>query len=140
MKYKYTSFFPPDRTLKWIKRPIISIEVFGPNGSNKFSALIDSGSDCSLVNAEIAEMLGLDLSKGKPTEFTGISGKTTGRRLENIQIKIEEFDKPIKIPVCFVKSKTVGLLLGEEGFFDKYRIKFEKDHDTFEIKPSKRYL
>lgn len=138
MKYKYTSFFPPDRTLKWIKRPMILIEVFGPNGSNKFSALIDSGADCSLFNVEIAEMLDLDLSKGRSVDFAGISGKITGYRLENIQIKIEDFDKPIKIPVCFVRSKTVGLLLGEEGFFDKYRIKFEKDHDAFEIKPGKK--
>jgi len=138
MKYKYTSFFPPDKTLKWIKRPMISVEVFGPNGSNKFSALIDSGADCSLFNTEIADMLGLDLSKGKPANFTGISGKTTGHRLEDIKIKVEQFDKTIKIPVCFVKSKTVGLLLGGEGFFDKYRIKFEKDHDTFELKASKK--
>lgn len=117
---------------------MILTEVFGPNGSNKFSALIDSGADCSLFDVEIAEMLGLDLSKGKSVNFTGISGKITGYRLENIQIKIEHFDKPIKIPICFVRSKTVGLLLGEEGFFDKYRIKFEKDHDAFEIKPGKK--
>ena len=44
---------------------MILTEVFGPNGSNKFSALIDSGADCSLFDVEIAEMLGLDLSKGK---------------------------------------------------------------------------
>lgn len=47
-------------------------------------------------------------------------------------------ERSIKIPVCFVQSPTVGLLLGEEGFFDLYRIKFEKDHDTFEITPGKR--
>jgi len=41
----------------------------------------------------------------------------------------------VEIPICFVESPTVSLLLGQEGFFDKYRIKFEKDHDTFEIIP-----
>jgi hypothetical protein len=31
----------------------------------------------------------------------------------------------------------VGLLLGQEGFFDKYRIRFEKDYDNFEVIPVK---
>jgi hypothetical protein len=45
MKYRYTSFFPPDKTLKFVKKPIISIEVFGPRDSQKFDALIDSGAE-----------------------------------------------------------------------------------------------
>ena len=56
---------------------------------------------------------------------------------ENVETKIEGFDKKIKIPVNFIDSESVSLLLGEEGFFDQYRIKFEKDHDIFEINPVK---
>jgi len=138
MKYRYTSFYPPDRTFKWIKKPIISIEVFGPNGSKEFGALLDSGADCSLFNTEIAEVLNINLSNAKPVKFTGISGQIGGFRLEKVKIKVDCMTEPIEIPVCFVDSPTVSLLLGEEGFFDLHRIKFEKDHDTFEIAPVRK--
>lgn len=112
---------------------MVAIEVFGPERSQKILALVDSGADCSLFNAEIAEVLGINLSSAKGVNFTGISGKLDGCRIEEIEIKVDGCDKKIKIPACFVKSPSVGILLGQEGFFDQHRIKFEKDHDTFEI-------
>jgi len=136
MKYRYTSFFPPDNSLKWVKKPIVSIEIFGPSGRQTFDALIDSGADCSLFNIQIAQALGLDLSVARRIRMTGISGGVEGYRLEDIEIKIEGIGKTIKIPVCFADSPSIGTLLGQEGFFDQYRIKFEKDHDSFEITPT----
>jgi len=133
MKYRYTSFFPPDKTLKWIKKSIVLIEVFGPKDSKNFYALVDSGADCSLFNIQVAEVLGIDLSNARLVKLTGISGQIDGYRLEKIKVKVDGLNESVEIPVCFIKSPTVSLLLGQEGFFDKYRIKFEKDHDTFEI-------
>jgi len=138
MKYDYTCFVPPDRSLKWIRRSIITIEIFGPKDSKEFDALIDSGADNALFNEEIAELLGIDLSRAKPVKLTGISGQLDGRRLEDVKIKLKNFDEAVKIPICFVKSPTVGVLLGQEGFFDKYRIKFEKDHNSFEVNTVKK--
>lgn len=136
MKYKYTSFYPPDKSLKFIKKPIVSIEVFGPKDSKKFDALLDSGADSSLFNIQVAEILGISLSNAKPAKFTGISGHINGYRLDKIKVKLENMTKTIEIPVCFIDSPTVTLLLGQEGFFDNHRIKFEKDHDAFEITPN----
>jgi hypothetical protein len=135
MKYRYTSFYPPDKSLKWVKKPIISIEVFGPGGSQTFGALIDSGADCSLFNIQIAQALGFGLSVARRIRMTGISGDVEGYRLENVEIKVEGIDKTVKIPISFADSLSIGTLLGQEGFFDKHRIKFEKDHDTFEKIP-----
>jgi len=50
MKYKYSASLPQNPNDKWIKRPIINIEVFGKDGSRKFNALIDSGADYCLFN------------------------------------------------------------------------------------------
>lgn len=74
----------------------------------------------------------------KTVKFTGISGNVNGHRIEKVKIKIDGFSESIQIPACFVDSPTVGLLLGQEGFFDLHRIKFEKDHDTFEINSVKK--
>ncbi len=140
MKFKYSSFIPPYLIKHWIKKPIIQIEVFGSNGSKKFNALIDSGADYSLFNIQVAKLAGLDLSKAEICPFVGIGGKQEipAYLLEDVEIKLEGINQKIKIPVGFIDSESVGLLLGQEGFFDNYRIKFEKDHDVFEIIPVKK--
>lgn len=139
MKYKYSSAIPADPNKTWIKRPILQIEIFGPKENKKFNALIDSGADCSLFNFQIAEVLGFNLTKAKKSSVVGVGGSEPifTYLFENVEIKIECFDKKIKIPVNFIDSDSVSLLLGEDGFFDQCRIKFEKDHDTFEINPVK---
>ena len=138
MKYRYTSFFPPESTVRWIKRPMVQIEVSGPTGKRTFDALIDSGADVSLFNTQVAELLGFDLSRAKSRNFMGISGGIEAFTLEEVEIQVEGMESSIAIPVSFVQTASVGLLLGEEGFFDAFRIKFEKDHDMFEIIPARR--
>lgn len=140
MKYKYSAFLPPATSDKWIKRPLIQIEVFSGKNVIKFNALIDSGADKSLFNVEVAKLIGLDLEKAKPHSFVGIGGKQEIKAylIDEVEIKVEGMDKKIKIPVGFINSDSVGLLLGQEGFFDQYRIKFEKNHDTFELTPVKK--
>ncbi len=137
MKYNYTSFYIENRP-KAIKRPMIEIEVFSKDDSKKFDALIDSGADLSLFNLEIAEALDVDLTNSKPSNFTGIAGNVDGYRVDKLKIKVNGFTETVEIPACFVDSPSVGILLGQDGFFDLYRIKFEKDHDTFEITAAKK--
>ncbi len=137
MKYNYTSFYIENRP-KAIKRPMIAIEVFGKDDSKTFDALIDSGADLSLFNLEIAEALGVNLTDAKPANFTGISGNVDGYRIDKLKIKVDGFSEAIEIPACFVDSPSVGILLGQDGFFDLHRIKFEKDHDTFEINAARK--
>lgn len=136
MKYNYTSFYIENRP-KSIKRPMIEIEVFGKDDSKKFDALIDSGADLSLFNLEIAEALDIDLTNAKSANFTGIAGNVDGYRVDKLKIKVDGFSETVEIPACFVDSPSVGILLGQDGFFDLHRIKFEKDHDTFEVTVTK---
>jgi|SRR3989344_450334 len=137
MKYTYTSFYIENRP-KAIKRPMIEIEVFGSDDSKTFDALIDSGADVSLFNLEIAEALGIDLTNAKSANFIGIAGNVDGYRVDKTKIKVNGFSNTVEIPACFVDSPSVGILLGQDGFFDLHRIKFEKDHDTFEITSAKK--
>jgi hypothetical protein len=45
----------------------------------------------------------------------------------------------IEIEAGFVDSPAADAILGQEGFFDAFKIKFEKDHNIIEITPSKRH-
>lgn len=136
MKYQYTSYLPDNFTGKFIRRPMIVVDIFGPKSIHRELALIDSGADRTVMHVEIAKVLGIDLSKAKRSIVTGITGQQE-TFIAEVELKPEHLNK-IKIPVNFIKSDFVGVLLGEDGFFDAHKIKFEKDHNSFEIKAVKK--
>lgn len=136
MKYRY-SVAVPEQGGKFIHRPLVEVEIFGPKGKLKEIALIDSGADRSLLNLEIAELLGIDLTRARTRTAIGISGATKVYTTE-VEVKLQHFEKRVVIPVGFIDSPYVSVLLGQEGFFDQHRIKFEKDHDVFEIMPIRK--
>lgn len=53
----------------------------------------------------------------------------------DIDIQADSQADAINAPVVFFETE-VPVLLAQEAFFDHYRIKFEKDHNTFEIAPA----
>ena len=138
MKYSYSVEFnrekPNDPPLR---RPRISLELFGPARTvNVAQALIDSGADVSLFNMESAALAGLDLTTAQRVDITGIGSRIPGL-LTSVEICVQHLE-PITIPAWFVDSANVHVLLGQAGFFDAHRIKFERDHHTFEVIPSRK--
>ncbi|MDP1688728.1 MAG: hypothetical protein Q8L47_01180 [bacterium] len=136
MKYQYISYLPEDITGKFIRRPMVVVDIFGPKGKHRELALIDSGADRTLINIEIASVLGIDLSRAKRGVVTGVTGQQEIFVID-VELQPEQLSK-IKISVSFIKSDFVGVLLGEDGFFDTHKIKFEKDHNAFEITSVKK--
>ena len=55
--------------------------------------------------------------------------------VSNLTLRIEHQMEDFDAPVIFIDT-DIPVLLGREGFFDLYRIKFEQDHDTFELSPA----
>ena len=47
--------------------------------------------------------------------------------------RIPSMDIDMEVPAWYVDTKHVNILLGQEIFFDSFKIKFEKDHDMFEL-------
>lgn len=137
MKFPYIKFPSSDPKQKWISRPYIPLKIIGQRGIWKGYSLIDSGADKSLLNTEIAEEIGLDLDESQLENFSGIEGGKLEARIANIRLQIAGFEE-IKIVAGFVNSATVGVILGQEGFFDEFRIKFERDYGVFEITSVKR--
>ena len=117
----------------WISRPIIPVRVSRKNNSLNISALIDSGADFCLFHSEIGRGLGLEIEKGKPLKFFGIEGSPINAYLHLIEFQIIGIDRSVIIPVAFTESPGVVAILGQLGFFDNFRIKFEKDHNIIEI-------
>ena len=136
MKYKYSAVSGQLNTDgSFTKRPIVEVEISNGNHHRKFLALIDSGADQIHMPAAIAEVFGVDRDKCRPWRSMGISMQDTPGFIGELIFQIRNQATTFIAPVVFIDT-DVPILLGRDGFFDKYRIKFEQDHDVFEITPA----
>lgn len=121
MKYEYGITYPPDADGRFRKRPLVEIEIVGPQGKLKELALVDSGADRSLFHREIAEYLGIDLTHAERRRTIGVTGEAEVLYAE-VAITLAGAPKQIRPPVGFIDTPYVSALLGQEGFFDAHRI------------------
>lgn len=122
----------------WFARPIIPVRLIYNNNILNIAALIDSGADFCLFNAEIGRRLGVTIEEGRLLKFFGIAKTPIEVYLYPIKLQVIGIDHIINIPVGFTESPGATAILGQEGFFDAYRIKFERDHNIIEITPVKK--
>jgi predicted aspartyl protease len=137
MKFPYFKTPRADPRKKWVARPIIPVVLSGPKKNIPIYALIDSGADKCLFNAEVGTEIGIDLERGEKEYFSGIEAGRVVTYLHKIHLQISGIDKMIEVEAGFTAAQGVVAILGQEGFFDNFRIKFEKDHNTIEITPVK---
>ncbi len=83
---------------------MVEIELIGDGGSQKVLALLDSGADYSLFDYDLAVAAGIDLSKSRDDRLTGIGGETLGKRLDKVDIKVQDIVNAVKIPACFYQE------------------------------------
>ena len=135
MKFRYTATLVADTRGKLTKRPLLEVELL--NGDDEVVgiafALIDSGADTTMVNIKYASLLGIDLAHAPKRTMAGIAEGSVPTRIATMHFRIKASGDKVEIPVCYVDSRNVDILLGQEVFFDMFKIKFEKDHDMFEI-------
>jgi hypothetical protein len=139
MKYDYTNTLATNTKGKITKRPMIELELLGKEHNINVLGLIDSGADTVMMNVEYARDLGIDLKNTEQKEFLGIGNSRVKCYLAKVDMKIKHFDKIVSTIVAFTESPSVDILLGQEDFFEVFRIKFEKDHNTFEVSLSPLY-
>ena len=136
MKYKF-SIVAGQTNIdgRYTKRPIVEVELSKGNQTRKFLALIDSGADQITMPAAIAEVFGIERENCPKRGAVGISMERTEGFVGELAFHIRNQTETFKAPVVFIDT-DVPVLLGREGFFYRYRIKFEQDHDMFEITPT----
>jgi len=133
MKFQYTTSLSYNTKGKLTKRPLVELELIGKSQNVNAIGLIDSGADTTLMNIGYAIILGLDLDRAQKKEFLGIGNSRITSYIADLTMKVKYFDAPITSRVAFTDSPSVDILLGQEDFFKNFRIKFEKDKDTFDL-------
>jgi len=120
-----------------ILRPIIPIVLKNKNLKIGYEVLIDSRADICIFNAEIGEILGLEIEKGKIQEMFGIGGKSSFYYLHKITIEVGGW--PYEIEAGFMPNVSGKItrygVVGQKGFFDKFITTFNFKKGLIEIKP-----
>jgi hypothetical protein len=138
VKYKYTVVAGAETVAgKFVKRPVVEIEISHKKQARKFLAVIDSGADNTLMPSYIADVLGIDRRGCPQYSVMGISMEPIEGFIADIDFLVRKQTVKFTAPVVFIE-RNIPILLGQEGFFDTYRIRFEKDHDIFEVVPVRR--
>ena len=98
--------------------------------TRRFEAIIDSGATRTLLHADFARHLGLEIDAGEVETTQGISG------IEQIylhDITVYLPGGPVKTKAGFKDKLPVAGLLGMKGFFEFFKITFHSDQKTCEI-------
>jgi hypothetical protein len=69
----------------------------------------------------------------------GIEGGRLVAYIHKIKLQVVGIENIIEIEAGFVDSPAADAILGQGGFFDAFKIKFEKDHNIIEITPSRKH-
>ena len=112
-----------------IYRPILDTLLVRTDGQMiRESFLVDSGADNSMGPRELCDRLGYDWALGTPTILDGIAGREECQlqaRIHPVDFFIREAGYRLTILVCFAEGDA-PLLLGRDGFFDAFRVQFDK--------------
>ena len=130
MKFKYKKY--GQNTL----RPVIDLKVKFANKEIRYHALVDSGADFCLFHAEVAEVLGINVNKGKKGIVTGVGGKSSQYFIHKVTVEIGGWDYIINVgflPTIGGRSAPYGIV-GQDGFFKHFKVIFDRSNEEIELK------
>lgn len=116
------------------KVPLIPISLLGKEIIDVFG-LVDSGSDMCCIPLSVARALGLSLD-GKREKSRGIGGlviSAESRLIISVQQKSERYRFEVPVQVLLTQEEC-PIILGQNGFFDKFIIKFNKGEEKIILK------
>ena len=117
---------------RWIKRPMLQVTLFNGTQRKQVVCLVDSGADECLFHASIGRRLGIDIESGRYKRFDGIAGSLEAY-LHVIEIQIQDLPERVQIEAGFTESDGVDAILVQAGFFENFRICFDRYRLKIEI-------
>jgi len=132
MKFKYKKYASD------ILRPVIPIEIVYKDISVPYEVLVDSGADFCIFDAQIGDILGIDIEEGKKMGVAGITGVIEPYYIHPITIKVGGW--PFDIQAGFLPgiAKLGYGVIGQKGFFDIFIVKFDLLKEEIELTERKR--
>ncbi len=120
-------------------RPIIPVTLKHNKKEFKYVALLDSGADFNIFHSELTAVLDIDLTKLPKSTFGGINKGMRGvMQMTVVEIGVDDYT--FNAPVYFssdISPDGYGIV-GQQGFFDKFKILFNLEARKIELKKSRK--
>jgi hypothetical protein len=121
-----------------VKRPMLEVILISGTLRYRCTALVDSGSDRCVFPDSFRRRLGLIDSDGilGPDADTG-GGVALQRQYWNLSLQVDGLGKQIQTMIGFdarLDSRGHGVL-GQQGFFENFRVAFDHTHGSFALEP-----
>ena len=131
MKFRYKKFGQ-------FLRPVIPIRIKNKDRSVDYEVLVDSGADLCIFDAEIGELIDIDIVTGRRELVGGIAGQTAEYFIHSVEIEVGGW--PYKIEAGFLPRVAGDFnygVVGQRGFFDIFVVKFDRIKEEIELKGRK---
>jgi len=128
MKFKYKKYAPG------VLRPVIPIEILHKDVAVPYEVLVDSGADICIFDAQIAEILGIDLKNGKEQKVSGLTGISEAYYLHPVTISVGGWEYRVEVGFLPNTGKFGYGVVGQKGFFDIFIVKFDLIKEEIELK------
>lgn len=128
----------PNSKTRLVKLPLIKV-ILNHKVNHKITpypiqALIDSGADVSFCSDFIAAWLGINLDKIKDEETFSTANRTTFKTKKALlTITVAGKTYETKFYFCDSLPRHTPIILGELGFFDKFKIEFDWQNTSIQI-------
>lgn len=116
-------------------RPLLPVILANRNLSWSCYALVDSGADDCVFPYSFGTYIGLKVPSGRRYPFSGVGSHSQRAYFFQLQLMIPARPRAIRlrIPIGFTKgleAAAVGIL-GQNGFFDRFRVSFDLQRGIF---------
>lgn len=118
--------------------PLIPVRLRRGDSSVQAEALVDSGAASCIFNAQFAAALGIaNVEEGAKVQFQGISGNPLDGYLHSVTLEIggNRFHN-VEIAFSRAMPDNAANILGQEGFFDLFPVKFTRRKREIELMAS----
>jgi hypothetical protein len=130
----YSKFHSDAPGLACFWRPILDVKFFGGPKPVKVSCLVDSGSDTTLLHKDYAAELGLQWDAGIKSKTFGIEGNEAPMYLHEVEFEVINLKaSKRRITLGFVDLSNVHALLGQQGFFENFIVRFRYREKMFAV-------
>ena len=117
--------------------PLIRVHLINRQTKQMFpdyTSLVDSGASLCIFHAAIGEKIGLNIQSGRKGILKGVTVGTGVQFIHEISLVCGSHSFNTEVGFSYDLDMPWGLL-GQQGFFDKFRVCFDKSKSEFEITP-----
>ncbi|MEK7521267.1 MAG: hypothetical protein AAB599_00485 [Patescibacteria group bacterium] len=134
MKFDYRKYGSGEET---IEHPAFKLHLVNPLNQKLFAdyvVLVDSGATNCIFHAVVGEAIGIDVKSGSRVLYRGVSKEIMQYFAHKVTLIIGTHSFETEVGFSYDHDFPFGLL-GQVGFFEKFRVCFDKSKSEFEITP-----